>query len=109
MSHIAGDWGIYYDPDPKKTIINEDDDLIENYQLIDHIQMGDDLAVSRWLLRFKIDDDPMKAIFDEGFEFRRDVGNKIDLCLNGDSPVVEIIYSTDEMDTQVIRIRPFDV
>ena len=63
------------------------------------------------MLRFKIDSDPMKAIFNEYFELKRDVVDKIDGSLNlPGSKVIEIISSEDTTeDHQVIRIRPFDV
>lgn len=32
LSHLISDWGIYYDPDPNTTIIQEDKALVELYQ-----------------------------------------------------------------------------
>ena len=32
LSHIIGEWGIYYDPDPKTTVIEADKDCVELYQ-----------------------------------------------------------------------------
>ena len=76
LSHIISDWGIYYDPDPEMTIIKEDDELIEIHNTIkDDEQKGGEPGP--WVLRFKIDDDPMKSIFDHHFDFTRDVVDKI--------------------------------
>ena len=76
LSHIISDWGIYYDPDPEMTIIKEDDELIEIHNTIkDDEQKGGEPGP--WILRFKIDDDPLKAIFDHHFDFNRDVVDKI--------------------------------
>ena len=33
LSHIVSDWGIYFDPDPKSTIIEADKELIDLYNL----------------------------------------------------------------------------
>jgi hypothetical protein len=46
-------------------------------------------------------------VFNEDFQFVRDVGKKIDLDLNGDERRMEFIFSEDTMDHKTIRIRPF--
>jgi len=45
-----------------------------------------------------------ETIFDEHYQFVRDVGRKIDRT---EERVMEIIYSVDDMDRKVIRIRPY--
>ena len=32
LSHIVSDWGIYYDPDPRTTVIEADKECLEVYQ-----------------------------------------------------------------------------
>jgi len=48
-----------------------------------------------------------ETIFDEHYQFVRDVGRKIDRTFNSEERVMEIIYSVDDMDRKVIRIRPY--
>ena len=108
MSHIVSDWGIYYDPDPKSTIIKDDEQVIEMYNVICELDGEPAAKVSPWMLRFKIDDDPLKAIFDDHFEFKRDVVDKINNTYNGDDKSVEIVSSPDTFATQVIRMRPLE-
>lgn len=67
----------------------------------------DEQNVCKWVLRFVISTDPFKAKFDDGFQFRRDVGAKLERELNGAQTTCEIIYSDNNMDQKVIRIRPF--
>lgn len=49
---------------------------------------------SRWLIRFKIDSEKTKGIFNEYFEFKRDVVNKIEGQIN-DPVSFEIVSSED--------------
>jgi DNA-directed RNA polymerase II subunit RPB1 len=60
------------------------------------------------VLRFVISNDPFKVKFDEYFQFRRDVGAVLDKKLNHSEvgKFAEVIYSDNEMDRKVIRIRP---
>jgi len=70
---LVSDWGIYYDPNPKQTIIGADEQVLEYYN--DVMEMNredekDDDDLSPWVLRFKISDDPLKkALFDAHFDF----------------------------------------
>ena len=73
LSNIISDWGIYYDPDPENTIIKEDEELIE---IFNEFREDKQNEVGPWVLRFKIDDDPLKTIFDHHFDFERDIVQK---------------------------------
>ena len=53
--------------------------------------------LSPWMLRFKIDND--EAIFDEHFEFKRDIVDLIDATWNSDEKAVEIVSSPDTFAT----------
>lgn len=77
LGHLVSSWGIYYDPDPKKTIITEDIDLIQHRAECDDSE-EDDVQDNRsaWVLRYKIDRD--KVAYDEDFEFTKSVGKKIE-------------------------------
>jgi DNA-directed RNA polymerase II subunit RPB1 len=93
LSNIISDWGIYYDPDPKQTIISEDEQLIEIYNEICEESKGEQ---GPWVLRFKIDDDPLKTIFDHHFDFERDVVNKIKDIWKDE---IEVVSSTEFAET----------
>ena len=38
LSNLVSDWGIYYDPDPLETIIQDDKQLIEIYREVEELQ-----------------------------------------------------------------------
>lgn len=100
LSHLVSDWGIYYDPNPAETIIGDDEQVIEYYNDINELNGGDSREKSPWMLRFKIDDDPLKAIFDDHFEFKKDVVDVIEATFNrGDDKAVEIVSSPDTFST----------
>ncbi len=109
LSHIVSDWGIYFDPDPNETIIEADRELLYLFQTTAMLkpQVDDERNISRWVLRFVISNDPFKAKFDENFQFARDVARKLDNKINEEGKFAEIIYSDDNMDLKVIRIRPY--
>ena len=48
------------------------------------------------MLRFKIDDDPLKTIFDHHFDFERDVVNKIKDIWKDE---IEVVASTEFSET----------
>lgn len=55
---------------------------------------------------------PTHSIFNDDFEFKRDVVDRIDHALNPDpdQKCIEIINSDDtSTSAQVIRIRPYDI
>ena len=83
---------------------------MEYFNAINDLNDDNEEKISPWLLRFKIDDDPLKAIFDEHFEFNKDVVGKIDSMCNSDVKTVQIV-STPEFGlfgAQVIRMRPME-
>ena len=76
---MVSDWGIYYDPDPLETIIDDDKQLIEIYREVGDLEGGEDHRnISKWLLRFRMNSDPTTSIFDDDFfQFTRDVVERI--------------------------------
>ena len=60
LSHVVTQSAIYYDPDPERTVVPDDEMLV---QLYNDVQVDGDLesksAVSPWLLRFELDRDKM--------------------------------------------------
>ena len=69
LSHLVNDWGIYYDPDPMETIIQEDKDLLEVFRDCGDITATDETNISKWVLRFKMNSDPTESIFNDYFRF----------------------------------------
>ena len=57
LSHLVSDWGIYYDPDPMETIIQDDKQLIDIYRQVGELQEVEEQNISKWLLRFKMKND----------------------------------------------------
>jgi DNA-directed RNA polymerase II subunit RPB1 len=111
LQHIVAEWGIYFDPDPRNTIIEEDRELLDLHYMTADVQdqnQLDEQDICKWVLRFVISNDPFKVKFDEYFQFRRDVGAVLDKKLNHSEvgKFAEVIYSDNEMDRKVIRIRP---
>ena len=92
---------IYYDPDIQSTVIEADRDMVESYFILPDVDAEDQHQQSRWLLRIILD---RKKLLDKELTVQ-DVASKIkeDFGKN-----VAIIFSDDNADEQVIRIRPFE-
>ena len=60
LSHIVASSAIYYDPDPKHTIIKSDEDLLRFHFETD-LDETDTSSLSPWLIRFEVDKDKMLA------------------------------------------------
>lgn len=89
---------IYYDPDIEHTTIAEDVDMVESYFLIpDDSQDSLDMQ-SRWLLRITLD---RQKLLDKEIKID-DVAQRIKEDYSAD---LAIIYSDNNADEQVIRLR----
>jgi len=89
---------IYYDPDIQATVIEADRDMVDSYFILPEAD-GDDLArQSKWLLRIVLS---RKSLLDKGLTVS-DVAAKIKQHFAQD---LAIIFSDDNADEQVIRIR----
>ena len=57
--HVVSQSGIYYDPNPEKTVIGEDQSLVQIYN--DVAELDEDMKeeVSPWLMRLELDKDKM--------------------------------------------------
>jgi len=79
---------------------------------VEELQVGDERNISKWLLRFKMNTDPTHSVFNDYFEFQRDIVNRIDEACNDEpsQPIIQIINSDDTSTSgQVIRIRPYEL
>ena len=55
LSQIVAEWGIYFDPDPQSTIIEQDKELLEFLKDQDMLQQHDqegEKVICKWVLRF---------------------------------------------------------
>jgi len=59
LSHVVRNSAIYYDPDPTKTIVKDDELLIALYNDVPIIDI-ERQRMSSWLLRFELDNDKMQ-------------------------------------------------
>ncbi|KAI0473760.1 DNA-directed RNA polymerase II subunit RPB1 [Xylariaceae sp. FL0804] len=89
---------IYYDPDIESTTIPEDRDMVESYFLIPDDNQPTIERQSRWLLRFVLD---RQKMLDKGLTVE-DVATRLKQDYSGD---LAVIYSDNNNDNQVIRIR----
>lgn len=88
---------IYYDPDVRSTVIEDDDDMVESYFLIP--EGNDDIdRQSRWMLRITLD---RQKMLDKGLVVE-DVAQRLKEEYSVDSTV---IFSDNNADEQVLRIR----
>ncbi|KAK4694851.1 DNA-directed RNA polymerase II subunit RPB1, partial [Lecanoromycetidae sp. Uapishka_2] len=89
---------IYYDPDIQSTVIEADSDMVESYFILPGGDMDDQSRQSRWLLRIILG---RRALLDKGLTVQ-DVAAKIKENYSKD---LAVIFSDDNADEQVIRIR----
>ncbi|KAF2170224.1 hypothetical protein M409DRAFT_64556 [Zasmidium cellare ATCC 36951] len=89
---------IYYDPDIQSTVIEADRDMVESYFIIPEDGAESVDSQSRWLLRLVLS---RRQLLDKGLTVT-EVAGKIKNVFSSD---VSIIFSDDNADEQVIRIR----
>lgn len=92
---------IYYDPDIQSTVIEADRDMVESYFILPDADAEDQHLQSRWLLRIILD---RKKLLDKELTVQ-DVASKIKESYDKN---VAIIFSDDNADEQVIRIRKLE-
>jgi len=61
LSDVVKNSAIYYDPDPYKTIVADDEELLDYYYLVPSLDLNQGKKQSSWLLRFELDSD--KVLF----------------------------------------------
>ena len=88
---------LYYDPEIKATLIEQDEDMVESYYVFD--QEDDNIAAqSKWLLRIVLD---RKKLLDRDITIS-EVANTIKEEFK---PNLAVIFSDENADEQVIRVR----
>lgn len=104
LQHVVESSQIFYDPDPKKTIVQADEALVSLYNEIPFLEDGaggganQDDQLSRWVVRFELDSEKM---------VQKDLSiSTIDKRLHetfGDS--IRVMHSDENAEKQVIRVR----
>ena len=89
---------VYYDPDIQSTVIEADRDMVESYFILPGGDTDDQHNQSKWLLRIILG---RRALLDKGLTVQ-DVAAKIKENYSRD---VAVIFSDDNADEQVVRIR----
>ncbi|KAK7914284.1 dna-directed rna polymerase ii largest subunit protein [Apiospora marii] len=91
---------VHYDPDIQSTVIPEDEDMVESYFLIPDEAHENIDRQSRWLLRFVLD---RQKMLDKNLTVD-DVARRLKEEYASD---LAVIWSDDNAENQVIRVRPF--
>lgn len=60
LSHVVKSSAIYYDPDPERTIVREDEQLLALYRDVPNMSMNENRRMTSWLLRFELDSEKMQ-------------------------------------------------
>jgi len=59
LQHVVSSSQIFYDPNPKKTIIKADEDLVALYNEIPVIEEGSTENLNPWVVRLELDNEKM--------------------------------------------------
>ena len=89
---------IYFDPDIQSTVIEADADMVDSYFILPEANGDEAYRQSRWLLRITLD---RRSLLDKELSIQ-DVAAKIKEDYSKD---LAVIFSDDNADEQVIRIR----
>lgn len=102
MSHVIKSSGIYYDPDPTKTIVKDDEALIALYQDVPLADEETPKKTSPWLVRFELDDEKMHFKDLSMSIIERKIHEYF-----GDQ--VNVMHSDDNSEKLVLRLRVNDI
>lgn len=98
LQHVVSSSQIFYDPDPKKTIIKADEDLVALYNEVPILEDNANDKVNPWVVRFELDNEKM---------VHKDLSiSAIDKMLH-DSFLdqVSVMHSDENSENLVIRMR----
>jgi DNA-directed RNA polymerase II subunit RPB1 len=99
LGKVTANTSIYYDPNPQKTVISEDQEWVKDYY---EMPDQDISGVSPWLLRIELD---RKRMTDKMLTMEQ-IFEKITRSLIGDS--LNVIFSDDNAEKLILRIRIAD-
>ncbi|KAK4891305.1 DNA-directed RNA polymerase II core subunit rpo21 [Elasticomyces elasticus] len=92
---------IYYDPDIQSTVIEADRDMVESYFIIPETDADPTDSQSKWVMRIVLG---RRQMLDKGLSVS-EVGTAIKAEFPG---YVAVIFSDDNADEQVVRVRLLD-
>ncbi|KAF2222589.1 DNA-directed RNA polymerase II largest subunit [Elsinoe ampelina] len=99
LKSVTQETEIWYDPDVRGTVVEADKDMVESYFIIPEEDAESPENYSRWLLRIILG---RRQLLDKGLTVS-DVAATIKREYRSE---MSIIFSDDNADEQVIRIRP---
>ncbi|KAF2148296.1 putative DNA-dependent RNA polymerase II largest subunit [Myriangium duriaei CBS 260.36] len=99
LRNVTDETEIWYDPDVRSTVVEQDKDMVESYFIIPDEDAESPENYSRWLLRIVLG---RRQLLDKGLTVS-DVAATIKREYRSE---MSIIFSDDNADEQVIRIRP---
>ncbi|PNS18308.1 DNA-directed RNA polymerase II subunit rpb1 [Sphaceloma murrayae] len=99
LKSVTQETEIWYDPDVRGTVVEADKDMVESYFIIPEEDAESPENYSRWLLRIILG---RRQLLDKGLTVS-DVAATIKREYKSE---MSIIFSDDNADEQVIRIRP---
>jgi len=98
LQHVVSSSQIFYDPDPKKTIIKADEDLVALYNEVPILEETANDKINPWVVRFELDNEKM---------VHKDLSiSAIDKMLH-DSFLdqISVMHSDENSEKLVIRMR----
>lgn len=95
LRKVTANTAIYYDPDPKRTVISEDQEFVNVYYEMPDF---DPTRISPWLLRIELD---RKRMTDKKLTMEQ-IAEKINVGFGED---LNCIFNDDNADKLVLRIR----
>jgi len=105
LNHIVKSSQIYYDPDPERTIIKDDEDLLQLYNLVPDYNDEQAMAGRRfppWVVRFVFDQEKINTKHLKMDIIRKKIRDSF-------NDQIQIMASDDNAATQVMRLRVFDI
>ncbi|KAK0249490.1 DNA-directed RNA polymerase II core subunit rpo21 [Friedmanniomyces endolithicus] len=101
LRNVTEETEIYYDPDIQSTVIDADRDMVESYYIIPDEAAEPTESQSRWVMRIILG---RRQMLDKGLSVS-EVGHAIKNAFPG---YVAVIFSDDNADEQVVRVRLLD-
>lgn len=102
LSHVVKNSAIFYDPDPEKTIVRDDEALIALYNDVPVLDFVEKQKMSSWLLRFELDNDKMQ-FKDLSMDM---IEKKIHEIFHDQ---INVMHSDDNAEKLILRLRVNDV
>lgn len=98
LQHVVSTSQIFYDPNPKQTIIKADEDLVALYNSVPVLEDNQQEQVNPWVVRFELDNERM---------VHKDLSiSTIDKMIHDSfQDIVSVMHSDENAEKHVIRLR----